>query len=63
MKVFVQDLLYKIKNMFKDISTEALDAIMQKAWDAFPVYRNVPLQQRAAFMKAIPLSWKPLAMN
>ena len=39
--------------MFTDISTEELDAVMQKAWQAFPVYRNISLKKRAAFMKAI----------
>jgi 2,5-dioxopentanoate dehydrogenase len=39
--------------MFKDISLEALDAVMREAWKAFPVYRNISLKERAAFMKAI----------
>ncbi|RYY67811.1 MAG: aldehyde dehydrogenase (NADP(+)), partial [Chitinophagaceae bacterium] len=39
--------------MFKDISPEELDKVMEKAWQAFPVYRNVSLKDRAGFMKAI----------
>lgn len=39
--------------MFKDITAEELELVMQKAWAAFHVYRNVPLKKRAAFMKAI----------
>ncbi|RYF84792.1 MAG: aldehyde dehydrogenase family protein, partial [Chitinophagaceae bacterium] len=39
--------------MFKDISIDELDVVMNKAWDAFPIYRNVSLKNRAAFMKAI----------
>lgn len=39
--------------MFKDISMPALETVMQQAWEAFHIYRNVSLQKRAAFMKAI----------
>lgn len=39
--------------MFNDTPIAAIETIMQKAWDAFHVYRRLPLQQRAAFMKAI----------
>ncbi|MBC7935225.1 MAG: aldehyde dehydrogenase (NADP(+)) [Rhizobacter sp.] len=39
--------------MFKDISLDELESVMKKAWDAFAVYRNISLQKRAAFMKAI----------
>ncbi len=39
--------------MFTDITTEQLEIVMQKAWNAFYSYRNVSLKNRAAFMKAI----------
>lgn len=39
--------------MFKDIRLDELDVVMQKAWEAFPIYSNIPLKDRAAFMKAI----------
>lgn len=39
--------------MFKDITVEELDTVMEKAWKAFHIYRNVSLKDRAAFMKAI----------
>ena len=39
--------------MFKDISMPALETVMQQACEAFHIYRNVSLQKRAAFMKAI----------
>jgi 2,5-dioxopentanoate dehydrogenase len=38
---------------YKDFSVEAIDAVMQDAWNAFHVYRKFSLKQRAAFMKAI----------
>lgn len=39
--------------MFNDITTAALETVMQQAWKAFHIYRNVSLPKRAAFMKAI----------
>ncbi|MEO5685269.1 MAG: aldehyde dehydrogenase (NADP(+)) [Chitinophagaceae bacterium] len=39
--------------MFTDATTEQIDAIMQKAWQAFHVYRKLSLKQRAAFMHTI----------
>lgn len=39
--------------MFKDITATALETVMQQAWSAFHIYRNLSLQKRAAFMKAI----------
>ncbi|CAN5768378.1 aldehyde dehydrogenase (NADP(+)) [soil metagenome] len=39
--------------MFKDSTKEAIDLIMQEAWDAFHVYRKLPLQQRAGLMRGI----------
>lgn len=39
--------------MFRDITAEELEEVMQKAWEAFHVYRSVSLKKRAAFMKAI----------
>lgn len=39
--------------MTKDMSSEALEAVMQTAWQAYHEYRNTSLKQRAGFMKAI----------
>jgi NADP-dependent aldehyde dehydrogenase len=39
--------------MFTDITKEELDIVMEKAWNAFHIYRNISLKKRAAFMKAI----------
>lgn len=39
--------------MFKDVTTEEINAVMQDAWTAFHVYRKVSLKQRADFMRAI----------
>jgi len=39
--------------MFSEKDILEIDAVMQAAWKAFHVYRQYPLQQRAAFMKAI----------
>ncbi|MEI7470726.1 MAG: aldehyde dehydrogenase (NADP(+)) [Chitinophagaceae bacterium] len=38
---------------FKDHTIEEIDSIMNKAWKAFPIYRNTSLADRASFMKAI----------
>ncbi|MGB8193745.1 MAG: aldehyde dehydrogenase (NADP(+)) [Chitinophagaceae bacterium] len=38
---------------FKDASAEDIDKAVQKAWQAFHIYRNYPLKQRADFMRAI----------
>ena len=39
--------------MFIDSTVSEIDVAMQKAWDAFHVYRKFSLKQRVAFMKAI----------
>jgi 2,5-dioxopentanoate dehydrogenase len=39
--------------MFKDATPAEIEAIMQKAWTAFHVFRKTSLTQRAAFMRAI----------
>ena len=39
--------------MFNDSTPSEIETIMQEAWSAFHIYRKFPLQQRAAFMKAI----------
>jgi NADP-dependent aldehyde dehydrogenase len=39
--------------MFKDSTTEEIEAIMQDAWNAFSIYKKLPLQQRADFMRSI----------
>ncbi|MFT3980179.1 MAG: aldehyde dehydrogenase (NADP(+)) [Ferruginibacter sp.] len=41
--------------MFKDIELTAIDAVMQRSWNAFVQYRTMPLAARAAFMKNIAL--------
>jgi alpha-ketoglutaric semialdehyde dehydrogenase len=38
---------------FKDHTIDGIDSIMKKAWDAFIIYRNTSLVDRASFMKAI----------
>lgn len=39
--------------MFKDATVPEINTIMDKAWEAFHIYRKVSLRQRAAFMRAI----------
>lgn len=39
--------------LFQDATTEEINAAMEKAWQAFQLYRNLPLASRAAFMRAI----------
>lgn len=39
--------------MFRDATPTEIDALLQKAWDAFHVFRNIPLHQRALFMRTI----------
>ena len=39
--------------MFTDTTTEEINGLMQKAWQAFTVYRKCSLKQRANFMRAI----------
>lgn len=39
--------------MYKEQSLQEIDQIMQQSWKAFKEYRQLPLQRRAAFMKAI----------
>lgn len=38
---------------FKDATKEDIDIVMKKAWEAFHIYRKLPLKKRAAFMKDI----------
>ncbi len=38
---------------FPDASIEEVNEVMQRAWDAFVVYRKAPLKERARFMRAI----------
>lgn len=39
--------------MYKDATIEEINLSMQKAWEAFHVYRKLPLSARADFMRAI----------
>ncbi len=39
--------------MFTDATSEEIDIVMQQAWQAFHQYRQLSLQQRAGFMRAI----------
>ena len=39
--------------MYKDTTQEEINEIMKMAWDAFHIYRKMPLRSRADFMKAI----------
>ena len=39
--------------MFKDATVPEINTIMEKAWQAFHVYRKLSLKQRAGFMRAI----------
>ncbi len=38
---------------FKDATIQEVDETMQKAWQAFHIYRKLSLKQRADFMRAI----------
>ena len=38
---------------FEDFSAEEIDAVMQKAWHAFGLYKSYSFHQRAQFMQAI----------
>ncbi|MBS1665077.1 MAG: aldehyde dehydrogenase family protein, partial [Bacteroidetes bacterium] len=38
---------------FQDASVQEIDAIMNEAWQAFGIYRNTTLKQRADLMRAI----------
>ena len=38
---------------FTDASIEEVNEVMQRAWDAFTIYRKAPLKERARFMRAI----------
>ncbi len=38
---------------FTDATSQAIEDVMQQAWNAFHVYRKFSLKQRAAFMKAV----------
>ena len=40
-------------NIYKDTPTHELDAILNKAWDAFHQFRKLPLKSRADLMRAI----------
>ena len=39
--------------MIKDATTDEINSTLGKAWQAFHLYRNYSLEQRADFMKAI----------
>lgn len=39
--------------MFKDFTTEAINAVMESSWQAFKIYKKVSLAQRADFMRRI----------
>ena len=39
--------------MYRDISIDEIDEVMERSWNAFLEYRNCSLSSRAAFMKAI----------
>jgi 2,5-dioxopentanoate dehydrogenase len=39
--------------MFKNVSMEEINSIMQTAWDAFHTYRKLPLSRRAQLMRCI----------
>ena len=38
---------------FTDASAEEVNEVMQRAWDAFTVYRKASIKDRARFMRAI----------
>jgi 2,5-dioxopentanoate dehydrogenase len=38
---------------FKDATTPEINALMQEAWQAFPIYRQTTLKQRADLMRSI----------
>ena len=38
---------------FNDASIEEINEVMQKAWDAFTIFRKASLKERAGFMRAI----------
>ncbi|HET9433791.1 MAG TPA: aldehyde dehydrogenase family protein, partial [Chitinophagaceae bacterium] len=38
---------------FPDTSIEEVNEVMQRAWDAFTVYRKFSLKERARFMRAV----------
>lgn len=42
-----------IQDMFTDTNSEEIDKIMKEAWQAFHIYRKLPLQSRHEFMRAI----------
>ena len=39
--------------MFKDATSNEIDEVMQRSWDAFHIYRKMSLKQRAVFMRTI----------
>jgi alpha-ketoglutaric semialdehyde dehydrogenase len=39
--------------MYQDATTEEINEVMEKAWDAFHIYRKFSLKQRADFMHAV----------
>jgi NADP-dependent aldehyde dehydrogenase len=40
---------------FNDATTQEIDQLMEKSWEAFLAYRTLPLRARAEFMRAIAL--------
>ena len=46
--------------MFEDATIVEIEAVMQEAWKAFPIYRKLSLVQRADFMRMIALEIEAL---
>lgn len=42
--------------MFTDATNQEIDTVMNQAWEAFHIYRQLPLTQRASFMRAIAIA-------
>lgn len=42
-----------MSNQYKDSTPQEIDQAVQKAWEAFSIYRKISLKQRAEFMRAI----------
>ena len=46
--------------MFKDASFTEINQAMEKAWEAYHLFRNTSLKQRAGFMRAIAVEMEAL---
>lgn len=46
--------------MYKDATPEEINNLVKAAWKAFHLFRNIPLRQRAAFMRTIALEIEAL---